>query len=225
MTETERIIGRVAATAKTIVNESATVVREESKKIDGDHYEVKDAINTVTKLVNVGITGFTELGRIAVEERPPATTLALGEYVASVVQRMVSQAGTVAEAASVQVEKKAFTPNKWLESMTRMIDIAIAGGIEIAETIAAGPAQFERPPLRSDKFEAPDFGDLCIEKPLKRDATDEVIPADRICFDPPTLVFPNKEFCILVDPSGLASGLYRGTVKAGDDEVHVYIAL
>jgi len=227
MTETERIIGRVAATAKTIVNDSATVVRDESKKIDSDKYKVEDAINTVTKLVNVGISGLTELGRITLEERPPAATLALGEYVASVVQRMVSQAGTVAEAASVQVEEKKFTPNEWLKSMTRMIDIAIAGGIEIAETIVAGPARFEQTPVRSEKFTAPDFGDLSIVKPLKRDGTDddEGIAADQISFDPPTLTHPNKEFCILVVPSGLASGLYRGTVKVGNDEFPVHIAL
>jgi hypothetical protein len=225
MTETERIVNRVKEAAKTIVDNSATVVRDESKKIDSDQYEVKDAINTVTKLFNVGLSGFTELGRIALEERPPATTLALGEYVASVVQRMVGQAGTVAQAASVQVANKQFPPNEWLKSMTRMIDIAIMGGIEIAETIAAGPAQFEKSPVRSDEFEAPDFGDLRIETALKRDATDETIPPDRITFDPPTLVSPNKKFCLLVDPSGRTSGVYRGTVKIGDYDLPVQIAL
>lgn len=230
MTELNPIIRRVADTARTIVDQSAEVLREESKKIDGEKYVVADAIETVTRLVNVGVAGATDLGRIALEERPPQNALALGEYVAFVVRRMVSQAGTVAQAASIEVERKTYTPNKWLESMTRMMDIAIAGGMEIAETIAAGPAKFERPTLQSDPFSAPASGDrreLRIETKLKRDASEDEIPPDRLTFDPPVLESPNVVFHILVNPSGLASGVYRGTVKAGDDAVPipVYIAL
>ena len=76
----------------------------------------------------------------------------MGEYIASIVRRMVSQTGSVAQDASVHVEKKEYTPNKWLESVTRMIDISIAGGMEIIETVAAGPARFEVQPMRSDEF-------------------------------------------------------------------------
>jgi hypothetical protein len=227
MTDIERIVNRMKDAAKTVVTNSATVVGDESTKIDSDDYQVSDAINTVTKLFNVGLTGLTDLGRIALEERPEATTLALGEYVGSVVQRMVSQTGSVAQAASVQLVNNKYGPNEWLKSMTQMIDIAIMGGIEIAETIAAGPAQFERPPVRSDEFEAQDFGELSIAKPLKRDATDEVVPADRVTFDPPALTSPNKKFHLLVDPNGRTSGVYRGTVKAGATgrELSVHIAL
>jgi hypothetical protein len=229
VTQPNRIIGRVAATAKKIVDDSAKVVGEESQKIDGDQYEVKDAIATVTRLVNVGIAGSTELGRILLEERPPETTLALGEYMASVVRRMVSQAGTVAELASEEVERKNYTPNKWLESMTRLIDIAIAGGMEIAETVAAGPAQFERQPVRSEKFTAPESDtaerELSVKEPLKRDATDEEIPEGTITFDPPVLVKPNREFRVLVNATGLVSGVYEGTVNAGTDPVQVQIGL
>jgi hypothetical protein len=228
VTETDRIVGRVAATARAIVDDSATVLREESKKIDGDKYEVTDAIATVTRLINVGISGATSLGRIALEERPPRSTLALGDYVATVVRRMVSQAGTVAEAAAIEVERKDYTPNKWLESATRMIDIAIAGGLEIAETIAAGPAQFERPAVESDEFTIQSRAEerqFSFTEPLKRDATEDAVAAERISFDPPKLAPQATKFHILVDPNGLASGLYRGTVKAGADTVPVYIAL
>lgn len=230
MTQPNRMIGRVAATAKSIVDQSADVVREESEKIDGGTYEVADAIETVTRLINVGIAGATDLGRIALEERPPQTTLALGEYVVTVFRRMVSQAGTVAQAASIEVERKDYTPNKWLESMTRMMDIAIAGGMEIAETIAAGPAKFERPDVTSDPFSASESGEtreLRIETPLKRDATDEEIDLKKIKFVPPTLAPQQTKFHIVVNPSGLESGVYRGTVKAGKDEppIPVYIAL
>jgi hypothetical protein len=100
--------------------------------------------------------------------------------------------------------------------------------MEIAETIAAGPAQFERPPARSDTFAAPAKNEartLSFETPLKRDATEDTVDEDRISFDPPTLAANETQFCILVDPHGLASGVYRGTVKSGDDSIPVYIAL
>ena len=228
MTEPNPIISRAAAAAKTFIDDSADVLREDSKKVDSENFEAQDVISTATKLVNVGITGVTALGRIALDARPPATTLALGEYVATVVRRMVSQAGTVAQAASLDVDNKDFASKTWLESMTRMVDIAIAGGMEIAETIAAGPAQFERPPARSDTFAAPAKNEartLSFETPLKRDATEDTVDEDRISFDPPTLAANETQFCILVDPHGLASGVYRGTVKSGDDSIPVYIAL
>jgi len=230
VTQQNRIISRVATTTNDIVDKSADVLREESKKIDDDKktYTVSDAIETVTRLMDVGITGASDLGKIALEERPPQTTLALGDYVVSVARRMVSQAGSVAKAASVELQKQNYTPDKWLESMTRMIDITIAGTMEVVETIAAGPARFERSRVRSDPFSAPESSDtrvLRIETPLKRDATDDVVPVDKITFDPPTLVPPNVEFHVLVDPSGLESGVYTGTVKAGKDDVSVYIAL
>jgi hypothetical protein len=228
VTEPNPIISRAAAAAKTFIDDSADVLREDSKKVDSEKFEAQDVIATATKLVNVGITGVTELGKIALDVRPPETTRALGEYVATIVRRMVSQAGSVAQAASLDVDNKDFASKTWLESMTRMVDIAIAGGMEIAETLAAGPAQFERPPARSDTFATPAKNEartLSFETPLKRDATEDVIGADRMSFDPPTLAAKETTFCVLVDPNGLASGVYRGTVKAGDDSVPVYVAL
>jgi hypothetical protein len=228
VTEPNPIISRAAAAAKTIVDESADVLREDSKKVDGDKFEVQDVIATATKLLNVGFAGVTEFGRIALEERPSATTMAIGEYVTTVVRRMITQAGSVAQAASMDVDNKDFSSKTWLESMTRMVDIAIAGGMEIAETIAAGPAQFERPPARSDTFTAPAKNEnrvLSFETPLKREATEDIVSPDRISFEPPTLAANETEFCVLVDPNGLASGVYRGTVKSGNDSVPVYIAL
>lgn len=229
MTDPNPIVNRVTATAKTVVGESAKVLKEESKKIDGENYAVADAIAATTKLVNVGISGLTDLGRIALEEKPAAKTIALGEYVVSVMQRMIGEAGTVAKAASIHAENKDYTPNKWLESMTRLTDIAIAGTMEIVETVVAGPARFEEQPARSDPFTAA-AGDgserkLDITGPLKRDATDDKIEADRITFDPPALTGENITFRLLVNPSGLASGVYRGTAKAGDQDIPVHISL
>lgn len=213
-----RVTRKVADTATNIVKESADVVFAESKKIDADDYQMKDAIDTVTKLAGIGITGASHIGRIAIEEKPPDTVLAMGEYIASIVRRMVTQTGTVAQDASVHVENKDYTPKKWLESMTRMIDIGISGGMEIIETVAAGPARFEVQPLRSDPFNAPAANPAeprtLVAGDLKRDATDTPIPQQKISFDPPVLEPGVTTFTILVDAGDLFSGVYEGKVRA-----------
>jgi hypothetical protein len=215
---------RAAEVAKQMVQRSASVAKEESAKIDAADekkpYEVKDAIVASTKLMNIGIAGVTDIGRIAVEQKPPDTVLAMGDYIASVIRRMVSQTGTVASAASIEVEKKKYTPNKWLESWIRLADIGIAGGLEIIETVAAGPARFESQPVRSDDFDMPAAVGgqtrTLVAGPLQRLGTDadQAIKESKISFDPPTLIDPNTTFCVVVDTSGLVSGVYVGEVRA-----------
>src|SRR5689334_25391478 len=141
-----RVTERVAQTAKEMLDDLAAVVSAEATKIDADDYHLKDAVSTVTQLAGIGITGAAHIGRIAIEEKPPDIVLAMGEYIASVLRRMVSQTGTVAQVASIDLENKTYTAQKWLESMTRLIDIGISGGMEIVETVAAGPARFEVQP-------------------------------------------------------------------------------
>lgn len=233
-----RLTERIAETVKDVIDESATAMSAESKKIDADEYQMKDAIATATKVVGAGITGAAHIGRIVIEEKPPDTVLAMGEYIASVVRRMVTQTGAVAADASKHVEDKNYTPSKWLESMTRMIDIGVAGGMEIVETVVAGPARFEVQPIRSEDFDAPadppgETRPRVLEAgELKRDATDSPIPKSRISFDPPVLDSGKTAFCVVVDASGLASGVYEGKVlmvRKGDvppfESVEVSIAL
>jgi hypothetical protein len=215
-----RVTERVAETAKDMLDQSAGVVSAESEKIDKDDYQLKDAVSTVTQLAGIGITGAAQIGRIAIEEKPPDTVLAMGEYIASVLRRMVTQTGTVAQAAAIEVEKKDYTANKWLESMTRLIDIGIAGGMEIVETVAAGPARFEVQPLRFDGFNAKRDANnkqstlTLVAGKIRRDATESPIPKTQITFDPPTLSPPNTAFSVLIDASGLVSGVYKGQVFA-----------
>jgi hypothetical protein len=230
MTEDKhRILGRAADIAKNVVDDSAKAMRDESERIDKEQYELSDMVSTVTRLVNVGIAGTTELARIPLEERWPEKHLVLGDYVSTVVRRMVDQAGIVAQAAANDVEGFAYTPRRWLESMTRLIDIAIAGGMDIAETLAAGPAAFERQPVASDYYRVPDSKEtreLSWEVKLQRDATEDEIPPRKISFDPPNLIPPNNEFRVLVNAAGLVSGVYKGKVRVGRDHVEpVQIAL
>jgi hypothetical protein len=139
------------------------------------------------------------------------------------------------------VDAKAYTPSKWLESVTRLIDIGIAGGMEIVETVAAGPARFEVQPVRSDEFDAGPATNgetrTLVAGSLKRDATNTAVETYKISFDPPTLVPPNTKFTILINASDLVSGIYEGDVTAqyadreapdvtpGPDVVHVSVSL
>jgi hypothetical protein len=232
MTEEHPIVGRIAETAKTVINESAKAMSDESKKIDADDYEIADAIATVTRVVDAGLAGSTEIVRIAAESRWPERQLALGDYVSTVVRRMARQSGTVAQAAAYDSQRMQYTPKKWLESVTRFIDIAIAGGMEIAETVAAGPARFEHQPVASDPYTAPQSKEtrpLAIGGPLKRDGTDDEIPPEKVSFEPVTLIPPNRTFRVLVNATGLTSGVYTGSVRVGSqdgaDSVPVQIAL
>lgn len=221
----------VARTAKAMIEKSAAVAKEESAKIDKEpaDYGLGEAIVGATKLLNIGIAGATDIGRIAAETTPPDTVLTMGEYLASVVRRMVSQAGTVAAAAAIDVDGKKYNSKKWVESMTRLADIGILGSLEIIETVAAGPARFESQPARFDGFTA-DEQDAAEQDRVrtlrfaktddlpKRNATDDPIPAHRLQFDPPTLVWPNRTFAVIVETAGLVSGVYEGTVTVEHED-------
>jgi hypothetical protein len=224
-----RLIGKAAEIAKKVVNDSATAMGEESKKIDADQYDLSDMIGTVTRVVNAGIAGATDLARVPLEEKWPEKHLVLGEYVSSVVRGMVTQAGFVAQAAANDIEGFAYTPRRWLESMTRLIDIAVAGGMDIAETLGAGPAQFQPQPTASQYYTV--AGDSTVARPLSwkqrpvRDATDDEIDEKKLTFDPPTLLPGNTQFRILVDAAGLLSGVYKGEVNVGTTTQRVQIEL
>jgi hypothetical protein len=228
-TDKHRLIGKAAEIAKKVVNDSATAMSEESKKIDADQYDLSDMIGTVTRVVNAGIAGATELARVPLEEKWPEKHLVLGEYVSSVVRGMVTQAGLVAQSAANDIEGYSYTPRRWLESMTRLIDIAVAGGMDIAETLGAGPAQFQNQPIASQYYTA--TGDSTVERQLSwkqrpvRDATDDDIDEKKLTFDPPTLQPGDTQFRILVNATGLLSGVYKGEVNVGTVPQHVQIEL
>jgi hypothetical protein len=220
--EKHRIFARAADIAKNVVDESAKAMSDESKRIDNEQYELSDMIATVTRVANAGIAGATELARIPLEERWPEKHLVLGEYVSTVVRRMVNQAGKVAQTAANDVEGMTYTPRRWLESMTRLIDIAVAGGMDIAETLGAGPAEFQSQPIASAYYTVPDSNETreltWAQKPT-RDAGDDKIADYKLRFDPPTLLPGSKQFRVLVNATGLISGVYKGKVRVGAKHV------
>jgi hypothetical protein len=219
--ELHPVISRVVQTAKDAMDKSSKVLVAESRKIDDadKEYTTADAISTTTQMASIVIGGWAELAKTALEARPPGNVVALGEYMASVVERMVRETGVVASAAADKAETMQYTPNEWLRSMTRLIDIAVAGGLDIVESAVSGPAQFQTQPIESDPITAPASTKERTLGPatIKRKGTDEKVPQDKISYEPPVLVPPNRKFRVRVDAGGLESGVYVGTVTVGDN--------
>jgi hypothetical protein len=226
--EKHRLIAKAADIAKDVVAESAKAMGDESKKIDKEQYDLSDMIATVTLVANAGISGATKLARIPLEEKWPEKHLVMGEYVSSVVRGMVAQAGIVAQDAANDLQGKSYLPNQWLQSMTRLIDIAVAGGMDIAETLGAGPAQFETQPIATVYYTVPvDTAprDLAWKTKPTRDAADDKIDDKKLTFDPPTLLPGATQFRVLVKSDGLLSGVYKGVVQVGKHEQPIQIEL
>ncbi len=78
-------------------------------------------------------------------------------------------------------------------SFTTTVDIAVSGGAELTRRL------FEEPPAGA--------------------ADETEIPTQVIHFEPDRLGPDQREFRILVDAHELVSGVYRGTVLVGVDEV------
>lgn len=219
--EKHRLIAKAADITTTAVNESATAMKAESEKIDAGNYDLSDMVGTATKVVNAGLAGATKLARIPLEEKWPERHLVMGDYVSTVVRGMVSQAGSVAQDAANDIEAKKYTASRWLQSMTRLIDIAVAGGMDIAETLGAGPAQFQPQPIATpfyDVEEADEPRELTWNTRPTRDGAKDLIDDNKLQFEPKTLLPGAKQFRVLVTASDLLSGVYKGEVKVGTDQ-------
>jgi hypothetical protein len=226
--EKHRILAKAADIATNVVNESAAAMKDESDRIDAEQYELSDMVATVTKVVNAGIAGATGLARIPLEEKWPERHLVMGDYVSTVVRGMVTQAGTVAQAAANDIENKKYTPKRWLESMTRLIDIAVAGGMDIAETLGAGPAQFQPQPIATEFYDvtaSKQSRELGWAKKPTRDGVQDWIDDAKLQFEPKTLLPGAKQFRVLVVADDLLSGVYKGEVQVGTDKVPVPIQI
>lgn len=226
--EKHRLLAKAADIATTAVNESATAMKEESTRIDEGKYDLSDMIGTATKVVNAGLAGATSLARIPLEEKWPEKHLAMGDYISTVVRGMVTQAGVVAQDAANGIEQKKYSSKEWLASMTRLIDIAVAGGMDIAETLGAGPAPFQPQPIATEFYtvqESTEERKFLWHTRLTRDGAKDVIDDSKVQFEPKTLLPGAIQFRVLVTAGDLLSGVYKGVVKVGTIEVPIQIEL
>jgi hypothetical protein len=215
------IVARLAASAKEIVDEAGEVAREASKKINnGTGYSAADLLGSMTKLTNVAFAGGLELAKAGMDGLSQPGPRAVADQMAVISRRMISESGKVAGEASDLLDKQQFfKPTDWVQAMVKLADIALFGGIELAETALAGPGQYEKAPIRETFKVTPDNVNprlltiLSLSRPGAADAA-----VGRVGFDPSDRVLPKgqSEFSILVDAAGLASGKYIGEVHIGE---------
>lgn len=227
MSEFGPLIEGLASTAKQVVTDATKVATDASAKVNDDKLTARDLLLTMTELVNIAVGGGVKLTRQLVDDTP-AGARSIGDYSRAVGRRMARESRMVAKAATEKMDEGAYDIDDWVVSLTRLTDIAVVGGLEIAQTLFAGPARFDNEPRVID-LTAPagagrrQFGDVV----LKRYGPDDEpqIPREQISFEPEALAAGDTDFRMLIKPYQLISGVYRGTVEIGDDTLNVEFAL
>lgn len=221
MTEPDPIVERLAATAKEMVEKVGDITGAASQPTGavGGQSAAGNLVNTMTKLTNVALAGGLELAKAGADGLARPGARAVADRMAAITRRMISESGKVAEQAAGQLDAKSFTPSGWVESMVRLSDIALFGGIELAETALAGPGKYEKEPICQTYSVAPDHAHprlLTMASLSRPGAADDA--AAQVRFEPANGVLPKgeTEFSILVTAAQLASGLYIGVVHIGE---------
>jgi hypothetical protein len=135
---------------------------------------------------------------------------------------MVRESRLIAKAADEGIRDDTYDVDDWIESLVRWADVAIIGGMEIAQTVLAGPARFGREPIEVP-LQAPPAAaprDIGVVRAQRIGPADEAeIPQELIKVEPARLGPGERDFRLLVDAYQLVSGVYRGTVVVGDEEI------
>jgi hypothetical protein len=138
-----------------------------------------------------------------------------------VVRRMANQARTVVDDAAKKLDTQGYGPDDWAQTMTKLGDVALINGIELAGTAVVGPGRYEIGPITSDYFlvqsaDPDQQHTLSLVSPLVLAGGHETIAEDCVTFDPADGVLPagTNKFRIRVKTTGLRSGIYLGTVWA-----------
>ena len=219
MTEPNPIVERLAATAKQMVDEVGDIARTASKQTGpAGEFSAAHLINSMTKLTNVALAGGLEMAKAGAQGLSSADVGAVVDRMAAITRRMISESGKVAEETSSRFDAKSYTSSDWVGSMVRLSDIALFGGIELAETVLAGPGQYEKEPIRKTYVVAADDTHprlLTMESLSRPGAADDA--AGQVAFEPVSRVLPKgaTEFSILVAAADLASGFYVGLIHIG----------
>ena len=221
---------QVSDVTKRTVDAAKDVIEKAAGSLQEDSYTAGTAFKTMANLGRVAVNGGVELAQTSLGPDPDKGPLILADHMGFVFRRMVSQGTRVAEAVAEKVDDNSFKPDDWVKSMFKLADIAIMGGVELAETVFIGPPQQMNDPFESDPFDATvDIGfdrklRMSEDAPLMRQGTGRTvneIARKRIRFLPGEaggtrgLDLPADvgRFRLSVDPAGLPSGVYKGKVE------------
>ena len=215
------IATRYAAITRKMVNDATQVAIDAFNKINRapGTYTGDDAIETMTRLANVAITGGSALARIPLQIQPDNRPLLVADQVASVVQRALTDAAAVAGDAAEEINGGTFKA-QWVDYAVKLTGMAVLRGAEATEAIAAGPGMLADPVMKFGPYpvNATKPKDVLVLKmgPLGRPGVDEDI-AGIVQFIPEGGVLKagakKREFWLAINTVGIPSGIFQGTVK------------
>lgn len=218
MDDPKAIATRYATITRKMVNGAAQVAIDAFNKINGSSYTGEDAIESMTQLAGIAITGASELARIPLQIQPDNGALLVADEVASVIQTALTDAAAVAGDAAEKVNAGTFK-DKWVDSAVTLTGMAVLRAAEVAEAIGAGPGVLGDPVMKFGPYQingANPADELVLKmEKLRRPTVDEDI-AGIVQFIPAGGVLKAgepKKFSLVINSAGIPSGVFRGTVK------------
>jgi len=223
MDDPKAIATRYATITRNMANAAAQVAIDAFNKINGTPgtYKAADAIESMTTLAEIAITGGSALARIPLQIQPDNGPMLVADEVAAVVTQALTDAATVASKAAVNVNNGTFR-SSWVDSAVTLTGMAVLRTAEAAEAMGAGPGVLADPVMTYGPFPIPganltDQLVLKMASPLARpDVADEDI-ARLVRFDPDGGVLKagrgNSDFSLTINCAGIPSGIYLGQVE------------
>ena len=214
------IATRYATVTRKMVNDATQVAIDAFKKINAvpTNYSGNDAIESMTQLATIALTGGSALARIPLQIQPDNGPMLVADEVASVVQRAMTDAAAVAGDAAEKIDAGTFRA-QWVDSAVMLTSMAVLRTAEAAEAIVAGPGVLADPVKEFGPFPIngailADEVVLKLEK-LARPGVDENI-AGLVNFAPAGGVLKKdtpKAFSLMINTAGIASGMFQGAVS------------
>ena len=151
------IATRYATITRKMVNDAAQVAIDEFDQINKGTpgpYTEKNAIESMTRLVGIAITGASELARIPLQIQPDNGAMLVADEVASVIQTALTDAAAVAGDAAEKVNAGTFR-TEWADSAVTLTGMAVLRAAEIAEALGAGPGVLADPLMKFGPYPIP----------------------------------------------------------------------
>ena len=178
-------------------------------------------LRVMSELANRAFLNNLDVVKGLVDQRVPDVASVVTDHMTTVVRRMANQARTVVDDAAKQLDGQGYGPDDWAKTMTKLSDVALINGIELAGTALVGPGRYETEPITSDFFlvqlaDPHQQHALSLTSPLVLAGGHATISEDCVTFDPADGVLPagTNIFRIRVEAAGLRSGIYLGAVWA-----------
>jgi hypothetical protein len=219
MDDPKAIATRYATITRNMVNAAAQVAIDAFDKINatgGSTYTAADAIESMTTLAGIAISGGSALARIPLQIQPDNGPMLVADEVAAVVTQALTGAAAVASNAAAQVNNGTFKAN-WVDSAVTLTGMAVLRAAEAAEAVGAGPGVLADPqkvfPYTIPSVKLTDELTLKMDKLARPDVDGENIIA-LVVFEPEGGVLKadrkKNDVSLTINCAGIPSGIYLG---------------